>query len=86
MTNFKTKMAFLVLASGILNFVHLFGIEKALFAIIFGNILISENKKNAEQPSKLAIAGIILGFIYIIILLVIAIIKGPELFDIIKGV
>jgi len=84
MTNFKTKIAVLVFISGILSFVHLFGIEKALFTIIFGSILISENKKNAEPPPKLAITGIILGFIYIVVLLIIAIIKGPELLDVLK--
>ena len=85
MTNFKTKIAVLVLISGILSFIHLFGIEKALFTIIFGSFLISENKINAEQPSKLAITGILLGFIYIVILLVIAIIKGPELLDMLEN-
>jgi|YelNatPaOPRAMG01_1025707.scaffolds.fasta_scaffold00883_5 hypothetical protein len=86
MTNFKTKIAVLVLISGILSFIHLFGIEKALFTIIFGSFVISENKLNAEQPSKLAITGILLGFIYIVILLVIAIIKGPEFFNIFKNI
>ncbi len=84
MKNFKTKLGLLALTSGILSFIHLLGIEKALFAVIFGSILLAENKENAENPSKLAMAGIFLGFIYIIVVSIIAIIKGPELLKIIK--
>lgn len=85
MKNFKTKIGILALASGILSFIHLFGIEKALFAVIFGSILLNENKINAEKPSKLAVAGILLGFIYIVIIAVIAITKGPEFLDMMKN-
>lgn len=85
MKNFKTKIGILALASGILSFIHLFGIEKALFAVIFGSILLNENKINAEKPSKKAIAAIVLGFIYIVIIIIVTVIKGPEFFNFMKN-
>ncbi len=85
MKNFKTKIGILALISGIFSFIHLFGIEKAIFTIGFGSVLLAENKYNAEKPSKLAIAGILLGFIYILIFAVITVIKGPEFLNLIKN-
>jgi hypothetical protein len=85
MKNFKTKFGVLVMIYGILSFIHLFGIEKAIFAIISGSVLLADNKENAEKPSKFAIAGILLGFIYIIILLIVVLVKGPEFLNMIKN-
>lgn len=73
----KLKLSYLSLILGLVSFIHLLGFEKAALAIIIGILSLQE-----EQNKKiLSWSGIILGFIYLIILGYFLIFK----FDIIKS-
>jgi hypothetical protein len=79
----KVSIAAAALIAGILSFLQLFGIEKALFAIFLGWAAIEQTGPSETKGKKLAYAGIILGSVYIFVLLGIAIAKGPELMKLI---
>ena len=64
---------------GVLSFVHLFGIEKAVIAIILGGLGLREVLPGFEKGKKYAYAGIILGSLYIVVLAVITVHKGPAI-------
>ncbi len=82
--NNKSKIAVLSLVIGILSFVHFFGIEKAVIAIIAGWLGLREIFYEGKSGKKFAYAGIILGTAYIIVIAVIAVVKWPELLKSIK--
>jgi len=80
----KFPLAVSSLILGVVSFVHLFGLEKAVLAVIFGGFALRETGMEQERGKKFAYAGIILGSLYIIIILVIMIIKGPDLVGLIR--
>jgi hypothetical protein len=75
----KSAYAVASLVIGILSFIDLFGIEKAIAAGIFGILALKEIKTTETKSKSLAYAGIALGTIYIIILAILFAIRGPEL-------
>lgn len=81
----KSKVAVLALASGIACFLNLFGIEKAALAITAGWLAIKEIDSEAKTGKYLAYAGIILGFLYIVVITILIIVKGPEFITMIQN-
>ena len=68
---------------GVLSFVHLFGLEKAVLAVILGHLGLREILPGFEKGKKYAYAGIILGSLYVLVLAVITFHKGPEILNLI---
>ena len=83
--NGKSKIAVFSFVAGILCFVQLLGIEKALMAVIFGSLALKDVRDNQTGGKNLAYAAIALGSVYIAVLAVIAVIKGPGIFELIKN-
>jgi len=79
----KYPLAFTSFVLGLLSFVQLFGLEKSIFAVLLGGLALKEIIPGFEKGRKYAYAGIILGSVYIIILIVITIIKGPKIVELI---
>jgi len=77
--NQKSKLAIVSLVLGICSFIQLLGIEKAVLAIVFGNLALKEINQAQLTGKKNAYAGIILGSIYILVVVVMIFIKGPYL-------
>ena len=76
----KSKLAVASLILGLLSFVQLFGIEKAVLAIVFGAIALKEIVSDSQLKGKnYAYTAIILGSIYIIIVIIMIIVRGPEM-------
>ncbi|MEK6616750.1 MAG: DUF4190 domain-containing protein [Bacteroidota bacterium] len=76
----KSKLAIASFVLGLVSFVQLFGLEKAVLAVVFGAISLKEITDGQQlNGKKYAYAAIILGAAYILIILVLAIAKGPEM-------
>jgi hypothetical protein len=75
----RYPLAFTSLIVGILSFVHLFGLEKALLAITLGGIALKSALPGEEKGKKFAYIGIVLGSLYVVTLIVVLIIKGPQI-------
>ncbi|HPU37237.1 DUF4190 domain-containing protein [Methanothermobacter tenebrarum] len=65
----RSSFAIASIIIGICAFIQLFGAEKAILAIIFGILALKEVREKELNGKYLAIAGIILGIIYIILLI-----------------
>lgn len=74
-----SEFAVASLVMGILSFIQLFNMEKPLVAIVFGILALRGIKKSQLRGKNLAIAGIILGIIAIIAIIVITIAFFPQL-------
>lgn len=77
----KSKIAIASLAMGIACFLNLFGIEKALAAIVFGWLGLKEAEAEQKTGKRLAYAGMILGSAYIVTIAVLLVIFGPEFME-----
>ncbi|MCE5300288.1 MAG: DUF4190 domain-containing protein [Spirochaetia bacterium] len=77
----KSKTAIAALVVGIVCFLNLLGTEKAMAAIIIGWMGLQEIKQEEKTGKGLAIAGIILGIVYIITVAVLLIVWGPQFFE-----
>ena len=76
----KSKLAIMSFVLGLISFVQLFGIEKAVLAIIFGTIALKEIVSDQKLAGKnYAYMAIIIGSLYILIVIVLLIIKGPDM-------
>jgi len=75
----RSRFAVFALVAGIVSFLNLLGLEKALLAIFMGVFALKELAAEGKGGRNFAVAGIVLGCVYIVTLTVIAIIKGPEL-------
>lgn len=75
----RYPLAFTSLLLGIVSFVHLFGLEKAVLAVILGGIALRQAAPEQEPGRKFAVIGVVLGSIYIAVLAVIAVQKGPAI-------
>lgn len=64
---------------GIVSFVRIFNVEKALIAIIFGIWAFKRIKANQLQGKNLAIVGIILGVVSVIVTTILTIKFMPQL-------
>lgn len=74
----KSKLALFSLLLGILSFVNLLGIEKAVLSIIFGTWALKETGIPLKS-NKTAWVGISLGLLYLVIITVIVIFYFPKL-------
>ena len=80
-----SEFAVASLTLGIVSFIQLAGLEKAILAVVFG--ILSLKRISAAQSNArgegLAAAGIVLGVIYFIIgsIALFTLIKNPELFQ-----
>lgn len=81
----RFSLAAAALAAGILSFVHLFGLEKAVFALLLGWAALEQANAGSGTGKKMAYAGIALGTLYIAVLAVIALAKGPALLQMISN-
>lgn len=77
----KTKIAIISLGVGVISFLNLFGIEKAVLAILLGYIALKEVSSEQKKANKFAIGGIILGAVYIVFLITIFILKGSKIIE-----
>lgn len=75
-------MSFII---GILSFVHLFGLEKAVLAVVLGKLALDDATQNTGKPRAMAVIGLMLGVIYIVVLAAIAVFKSPTLLATLKG-
>jgi len=66
-----SEFAIASLVMGILSFIHIAGIEKAIVAVVFG--ILAKKRINANSQikgKKLAISGIVLGILSVILVIV----------------
>lgn len=76
--NLKNSTAIAVLLLGIASFFNLFGIDKAVLAILLGLAYLNEHKNLKDKYGYLVIGGICLGIISILVLTVIFVSKSPK--------
>lgn len=77
----KSKLAVASFVLGMSSFIQLFGLEKAVLSIVFGAISLKEITAGQYlNGKKYAYAAIILGSVYILIILILAVVKSPEMF------
>ncbi|OGF49191.1 MAG: hypothetical protein A2044_07505 [Candidatus Firestonebacteria bacterium GWA2_43_8] len=76
--NLKNSTALAVLLLGVLSFFDLFGLEKAVIAILLGSAYLSESKGFGDKYKYLVYTGVGLGIISILILTVIMLSKSPK--------
>jgi hypothetical protein len=69
-----SEFAVVSLVIGILSFVTLFGVEKAILAVVFGFLALRRIGRNPQLRGKgFAIAGIVLGAIAVVLLIIIGV-------------
>lgn len=74
-----SEFAVASLVMGVLSFVNLFNMEKPIAAIAFGILALRSVKKSQLKGKNLAIAGIILGIIAVVVIIIITIAFFPQL-------
>jgi hypothetical protein len=82
----KYPLAMASLIAGLLSFLQLFGLEKAVFAVVLGALALGQVVPGAEQGKRYAYIGIALGTLYIITLLLILAMKGPGIVSMLKRI
>jgi hypothetical protein len=83
----RSEFALVSFLAGIACFVNLLGMEKAILAVIFGTLAFKQLEKEPEKSGKwMAYAGTALGIAYLITIVVILIIKGPEILSYFRGI
>lgn len=75
----RYPLAVVSLIVGILSFVNLFSLEKAILAIVLGGIALKNVLPGEEKGKKFAVIGITLGSLYILTLIGILVVKGPQI-------
>ena len=80
----KSKVAVMAMVMGIVCFLNLIGIEKAILAITAGWLGLKETENEAKAGRGFAIAGIVLGSLYIVTIAALLILKGPEFMQMIQ--
>lgn len=82
----KNTLALASLITGIACFINLLGIEKAVIAIILGVFALREAERNPDIGGKAkSYAGILFGILYLITVIIILLIKGPDVLSYIRG-
>lgn len=77
--------ALISLILGIVSYLQLLGIERALLAVIFGVVALKNIKRNNELKGlKYAYWGIGLGLVYMLIVLLIILFKGNDILSILR--
>jgi len=79
----KYPLAVTSLIIGLLSFLHLFGLEKAILAIVLGGLALKAVPAAEEKGKRYAYAGVALGSLYVIVLVVFMAIKGPDMLNLI---
>lgn len=80
-----SEFAIASLAVGFISFIQLLAIEKAILAIILGLIALKRLAKHPHGASRyIAIAGVVLGVIYLLILSIF-VASNPDIFLKIRG-
>lgn len=74
----STKLAAAALAMGALSFVHLFGVEKASLAVVFG-VLALKDPAITRGGQKVAKAAVITGLAYLLVVTVVFLYHMPAL-------
>jgi len=83
----KSKFAVVSLVLGVFSFIHLFGLEKAALAIIFGFVALNEISKEPELKGKgFAWIGIVLGTIAAVLTVTLVSIKFPEFKELLEKI
>lgn len=83
----RNSLALASLLAGIACFINLAGIEKAILAVTFGVLALGEIQKEPETKGKgKAYAGITLGVLYMVTIIVILAVKGPEILSYFRSV
>ena len=82
--NTSSRLAVAAFMVGVCSFIQLFGIEKAVIAIVFGALALKEIEERQTGGKSYAYAAISLGSLYIVVLAVIAIMKGPQVFELLR--
>ncbi|MEM5798384.1 MAG: DUF4190 domain-containing protein [Candidatus Aenigmatarchaeota archaeon] len=78
----RSKWAIAGFVMGILSFFSIFGIEKAIAAIVFGILGLREIKRNKKLSGKwLSIASVILGIAAIILIAYTVVVILPQYFS-----
>lgn len=80
----KSRIAIMAMAIGIACFLNLLGLEKVILAIAAGWLGLKETENEAKAGRGFAIAGIVLGSLYIVTITVLLILKGPEFIQMIQ--
>ncbi len=81
----RCRLAIIALLLGITSLINLFGLEKGVMAVIVGWLAIGEIKNQPSLKGKgMAWAGLILGALSIITIVVVLIWKGPQLLQQLK--
>lgn len=80
----KSSYAIASLILGILSFIQLLGLEKAIVAGVFGVLALKEVKTGEVKDKNFAYIGIALGTIYIITVAVLFATKGSEVISYLK--
>lgn len=81
----KSRWAIVSLILGLVSFIQLLGIERAILAVIFGILALKEIEKETNINGKnIAYIGIILGIIYILIISVISIMHYSRIINLFK--
>ena len=71
---------------GIISYIQLLGIERAILAIVFGVIALRKIKESAGlSGEKYAYWGIGLGIVYMVIVLVFVLVKGVDIVSIVNS-
>lgn len=77
--------ALISLILGIVSYVQLLGIERALLAVIFGVVALKSIKNNVElKGTKYAYWGIGLGLLYMAVILFVIVFKGNDIIMMLK--
>ena len=75
----KSEFAIASLVLGIIPFLNIFGFEKAIAAVVFGILALKRIKKDSSLAGKgLAIAGIALGVLFMVIIIILVIAFYPS--------
>ncbi|MBI5744072.1 MAG: hypothetical protein HY952_05950 [Elusimicrobia bacterium] len=76
----STKLALAALAMGVLSFIHLFGVEKAGLAVVFG-VMALKDPEITLTGQRLAKAAIVAGLAYLLVLAGVFLFHMPLLND-----
>lgn len=77
-----SEFAVASLVMGIMSFFNLFGLDKAIVAIVFGSIALARiGKNNFLKGKKIAISGIVLGVLSLILTVFLTVKYLPKIIE-----
>lgn len=83
----KSAYAVASITLGILSFIQIFGLEKALAAGAFGAMALYEMKNDETLGGRrIAVAGLVLGGLYIVAVGILFFMKGGEIVSLLRRV